>query len=184
MFNLKVYSEKFEQALDHFREELKKVRTGRAHINQLDGVKVQAYGATMPLNQVASVTTPEAQLLLITPFDPANIQAIATAIREDQALGLNPVDDGRVVRVPVPPLTEERRKQIVKLASEKAEECRIVLRGVRQEANKEVKRLKDAKDISEDDAKRLEAEIDKAMAEVSTTLDEIFKNKEKEILTI
>ena len=184
MFDIKLYEKKFNQVLDHFQEELKKVRTGRAHVSQLDGVMVEAYGATMPLNQVAGVTVPEAQMILITPFDPANIQAIAAAIRADQALGLNPADDGRVIRVPVPPLTEERRKQIVKQAGEKVEETRISLRSVRQDAFKDIKRRKDAKEFSEDDAKRLEKEIDKLISDSNTQIDEVFKNKEKEILTI
>lgn len=184
MFNIKPYEEKFNQAIDHFKEELKKIRTGRAHVNQLDGIIVQAYGTPMPLNQVANVTVPEAQMLLITPFDPANLQDIASAIRADQTLGLNPSDDGRVVRVPVPPLTEERRHQIVKQASEKVEEVRIALRNIRQDAFKDIKRGKEAKDFSEDDAKRFEKEVDNQMSELGAKIDEIFKDKEKEILTI
>jgi ribosome recycling factor len=100
---------KFDAAVEHFRDELKKLRTGRANAGMLDGVIVEAYGAQMPLIQVASISTPEPQLLQINPFDPNNIQAIAAAIRNNQSLGLNPTDDGRVVRVPIPPLTEPRR---------------------------------------------------------------------------
>ena len=184
MFETKVYEQKFNQALDHFREELKKIRTGRAHVAQLDGISIEAYGVAMPLNQVANITAPEAQMLLITPFDPTNISAISAAIRADQTLGLNPSDDGRVVRVPVPSLTEERRHQIVKQTSEKVEESRIALRNIRQEAFKEIKRRKDDKDFSEDDAKRYEKEIDKLMADISLSIDDSFKDKEKEILTI
>lgn len=184
MFDTKVYEEKFSQALDYLHEELKKIRTGRAHVNQLDGVMVEAYGVAMPLNQVASVSAPEAQMLLITPFDPTNIPAISASIRNDQALGLNPSDDGRVVRVPVPSLTEERRHQIVKQASEKTEDAKIVLRNIRQDAFKEIKRLKEAKDLSEDDAKRLEKEIDRQMSELGVQIEQIFKDKQKEILTI
>ena len=184
MFETKVYEQKFNQALDHFREELKKIRTGRAHVAQLDGISIEAYGVAMPLNQVANITAPEAQMLLITPFDPTNISAISAALRADQTLGLNPSDDGRVVRVPVPSLTEERRHQIVKQTSEKVEESRIALRNIRQEAFKEIKRRKDDKDFSEDDAKRYEKEIDKLMADISLSIDDSFKDKEKEILTI
>ena len=96
-----------DHALQHFSDELKKVRTGRAHIDMLSGVSIEAYGQRMPLNQVANITAPEAQQLLVTPFDPSNINAITQAIRDDQGLGLNPSDDGRVVRVPIPALTEE-----------------------------------------------------------------------------
>ena len=103
---------KIEAALAHFEEELKKVRTGRANAGMLEGVMVEAYGTPMPLNQVASIAVPEPQLLQVTPFDPNNLQAISAAIRDNQSLGLNPADDGRVVRVPIPPLTEERRREM------------------------------------------------------------------------
>jgi len=184
MFDTKSYQQRFESAITHFEEELKKVRTGRAHASMLDSIHVEAYGQKMPLNQVASVSAPEPQLLQITPFDPSNLQAIAGAIRADQSLGMNPSDDGRVVRVPIPPLTEERRRDIVKQTSEKVEETRIALRNIRQDALKEAKRLKDAKELSEDDVKRIEKGIDDDMSTYNARIDEIFKAKEKEILTI
>ncbi len=184
MFDTKPYDNRFAAAIAHFEDELKKVRTGRAHPSALDSIFVEAYGQKMPLNQVANVMAPEAQLLTITPFDPSNIQAISAAIRADQSLGFNPSDDGRIVRVPIPPLTEERRKQIVKQTSEKVEEARIALRTVRQDALKEAKRLKDAKEISEDDQKRAEKAIDDSMATLNAKIDTLFKDKEKEILTI
>ncbi|MES2630896.1 MAG: ribosome recycling factor [Patescibacteria group bacterium] len=184
MFNQKQYEDRFESAVLHFVDELKKVRTGRAHPTMLDGITVEAYGARVPLNQVANVTVPEAQLITITPFDPSNIQNVVAAIRNDQSLGLNPSDDGRLIRVPIPPLTEERRKQIVKQTSEKVEEARIALRNVRQDAFKEIKRLKDAKEMSEDDQKRSEKAIDDSVASSNAKLDITFKEKEKEILTI
>ena len=121
MFDSSEYEVAMKNAVARFENELKKIRTGRAHPDMLSTIKVEAYGEFMPLNQVASVTSADATMLLVTPFDPANIQNIAKAIREDQALGLNPSDDGHVVRVPVPPLTEERRKEIVKTASSKVE---------------------------------------------------------------
>ena len=102
MFDTKPYEDKFQLALLRFEDELKKIRTGRAHPGQLDGVKVEVYGTLLPLNQVSNITAPEAQLLMITPFDPSNITAISAAIRNDQSLGFNPSDDGRVVRIPVP----------------------------------------------------------------------------------
>ena len=184
MFDTKPYEDKFSAAVSHFEDALKKVRTGRAHPNMLDSINVEAYGQKMPLNQVANVTVPEAQLITITPFDPTNIQVIVTAIRNDQALGLNPSDDGRVIRVPIPPLTEERRKQIVKQTSEKVEEARIAMRNIRQEAFKEIKRLKDAKEMSEDDQKRSEKAIDDVIADSNNKLDGAFREKEKEILTL
>ncbi len=184
MFNLSQYEDRFSQTVSHFEDELKKVRTGRAHPTMLDSIQVEAYGNRVPLNQVANVTAPEAQLLTITPFDPTNLQAIVAAIRADQALGLNPSDDGRLVRVPIPALTEERRKQIVKQTSEKVEEARIALRNIRQDAFKEAKRLKDAKELSEDEQKRAEKSVDESMATHNATLDSVFKDKEKEILTL
>ncbi len=184
MFNLNSYEEKFKGAVTHFEDELKKVRTGRAHPSMLDSIQVEAYGQKMPLNQVANVTAPEPQLLTVTPFDPSNIQAVAAAIRADQTLGLNPSDDGRLVRVPIPPLTEERRRQIVKQTSEKVEDARIALRNVRQDALKEVKRLKDAKEMSEDDQKRNEKQIEDLIGQYNTQIESVFKEKEKEILTL
>lgn len=184
MFDTKQYEARFSAAVVHFQDELKKVRTGRAHPSMLDSIQVEAYGQKMPLNQVANVVAPEPQMLTITPFDPSTLQTVVAAIRADQSLGLNPSDDGRLVRVPIPALTEERRKQIVKQTSEKVEEARIALRNIRQDALKEVKRLKDAKEISEDDQKRFEKSIDDSMATFNAQLDTAFKDKEKEILTI
>lgn len=184
MFDTKPYEDKFSAAVAHFEDELKKVRTGRAHPNMLDGIQVEAYGQKMPLNQVANVTASEPQLLTVTPFDPSNIQLISAAIRQDQALGLNPSDDGRVVRVPIPPLTEERRKLLVKQTGEKVEETRIALRNVRQDAFKEAKRKKDAKELSEDDVKRVEKTIDETVTRFNTQIDALFRDKEKEILTL
>lgn len=184
MFDTKPYKDRFEAAATHFGDELKKVRTGRAHPTMLDSIMVEAYGTMMPLNQVASVTAPEGQLLQVTPFDPSNIQAIAAAIRADQSLGLNPSDDGRVVRVPVPALTEERRKQLVKQTGEKVEDARIALRNIRQDALKEVRRQKDAKQLTEDDAARTEKAIDELMATQTAAIDHLFRDKEKDILTI
>jgi len=184
MFDTKPYEDRFHAAAAHFEDELKKVRTGRAHPGMLDGLTVEAYGQKMPLNQVANVTASESQLLSITPFDPSTIQAISAAIRNDQSLGLNPSDDGRVVRVPIPALTEERRKLLVKQTSEKVEEARIALRNIRQDALKEAKRKKDAKEMSEDDLKAIEKSIDASMATVNSNLDLAFKEKEKDILTL
>lgn len=184
MFDTKPYEDRFELAIMHFTEELKKVRTGRAHPSQLDGVKVEVYGSMMPLNQCANITAPEAQLLQVTPFDPGNISAISAAIRADQSLGFNPSDDGRVIRVPVPPLTEERRRQLVKQTSEKVEDTKIAMRNIRQDAQKEAKRKKEAKELSEDDVKRIEKSIDASIAAANIKIDEIFKNKEKEMMTI
>lgn len=184
MFDTKLYEVKMDGALEHFGEELKKIRTGRAHPDMLASVMIEAYGSKMPLNQAANITAPEAQMLLITPFDPSNIVAISTAIRDAQSLGFNPSDDGRVVRVPVPALTEERRHEMVKALGDKVEECRIALRNIRQDALKDARRRKEAKELSEDDAKGIEKEFDKLMGDYQIKIDQQLKAKEAEILTI
>ena len=184
MFDTKPYEEKFELAIAHFEEELKKVRTGRSHPAMLDGILVEVYGQKTPLNQVANITAPEPQLLQVTPFDPSNVQPIAAAIRADQSLGFNPSDDGRIVRVPVPSLTEDRRHQLVKQTGEKVEEARIALRNIRQDALKDAKRKKDARELSEDDIKRIEKGIDDDIATHNSKIDAIFRAKEKDILTL
>lgn len=184
MFDTDPYELKMQAALDHFEAELRKVQTGRAQPSMLDGIKVEVYGTLLPLNQAANVTAPEPQLLQITAFDPSNIPAISAAIRNDQSLGLNPSDDGRVVRVPIPPLTEERRKQLVKQTSEKIEEARIGLRAARQDALQDAKRQKDAKTLTEDDVKAVEKAIDGLVANYQAKIDVIFKAKEQDILKV
>lgn len=184
MFDSKPYETRMSQALAHFEEELKKLRTGRANPGMLDGIFVEAYGQKMPLIQVATITVPEPQLLQINPFDPSNLQAIVAAISADQSLGLNPSDDGRLVRVPIPALTTERRQQIVKQLNEKVEETRIALRNVRHDALKEAKNKKDAKELSEDDVKRIEKGLDDSMRDTQAKLDAVAKAKEQEIMTI
>lgn len=184
MFDTKPYEEKMAHALEHFQDELKKISTGRAHPGMLDGVMVEAYGAKVPLNQVGNIVVPEPQLLQINAFDLSTVKAISDAIRNEQSLGFNPSDDGRVIRVPIPALTGERRQQIVKLLGEKVEECRIAMRTVRQDAFKQAKIKKEAKELSEDDVTRVEKEIDRVMGEKQIELEGVSKAKEQEILTI
>ncbi|HSX33908.1 MAG TPA: ribosome recycling factor [Candidatus Saccharimonadales bacterium] len=176
--------QKFSAAVGHFTEELKKVRTGRASASMLDGVMVKAYGTDMPLNQVANVTAPEAQLIQITPFDPSNIQAIASAIRDNPTLGLNPSDDGRVVRVPIPPLTEERRRELAKTLGSKVEDCMVTMRNIRHDALDAVDKAKKDKLVGEDDAKRLEKQVDDAMGRAKADVEAAAKTKETEIMTL
>lgn len=175
---------KLTSAVAHFNEELKKLRTGRAHSSILDGIMVTAYGTPMPLNQVANVTAPEAQLLQITPFDPSNIAAINDAIRNDQSLGLNPSDDGRVVRVPIPALTTERRQAIVKQLSEKVEETMIATRSIRHDTLDTLKEAKNDKDISVDDYNRYEKQVDELMVKTKQEIETTARAKEQEIMTI
>lgn len=175
---------KLDGAVAHYSEQLKSLRTGRAAASMLDGVMVEAYGQPMPLNQVANVTAPEAQLLQITPFDPGNIQAIASAIRDNPSLGLNPSDDGRVVRVPIPALTEERRRDIVKQLGSKHEDAMIALRNIRREALDTVDQAKKDKEIGEDDAKRLTSQIEDAIKSTTAQIETTTKAKETEIMTV
>lgn len=182
--DLQSYRIKMQQAVEHLTDELKKVRTGRAHPSIIEGVLVEAYGTPMPLNQVANITVPEPQLLQITPFDPSNIAAVAAAIRVEQSLGLNPSDDGRVVRVPMPPLTEERRRQIVKSLGDTVEEARVSLRNIRHDALKDAKTKKEAKELSEDDVKRFENQITEVINEFNKSIDAAFKAKEAEIMSV
>ncbi|MCA9300979.1 ribosome recycling factor [Candidatus Saccharibacteria bacterium] len=182
--DVNMYKVKMQSAVDHLVEELKKVRTGRAHPSIIEGVTVEVYGQTMSLNQVANITAPEPQLLQVTPFDPTNLQAISTAIRNDQAMGLNPSDDGRVVRVPMPPLTEELRRQIVKSLGDTVEEAKISLRNIRHDALKEAKRAKDAKEMSDDDVKRFDTQITEAINDFNSKIDSAQKAKEQEIMTV
>ena len=181
MFDTKEDRKKMEGVVERFKDEMRKVRTGRAHPDMLSGIKVEAYGQFMPLNQVANITAADATLLVVTPFDPSNIQTIASAIRADQALGLNPADDGRVIRVPIPPLTEERRKEIVKTASGKVEDAKKAIRNAREDARKAVK---NAEEMSEDIKKRAEKEIDELTKEFTDKIDSEFKAKSDEIMKI
>lgn len=182
--DIKQFEEKMKQAVAFFGEDVKKVRTGRAHPTMLDGIMVTAYGSPMPLIQVANVTAPEAQLLQITPFDPSNLQAIASAIRDNPTLGLNPSDDGRVVRVPIPALNEERRREYVKVLNGKVEDTLVRLRGVRHDAMDAIASAKKDKAIGEDDAKRLEKQVDEAMNKARAEVEAAAKAKEAEIMTV
>lgn len=175
---------KLNAAVEHLQGELKKLRTGRAQPSMLDGVMVEAYGSQMPLNQTATISAPEAQLLQITPFDPNNLQAIATAIRNNQSLGLNPTDDGRVVRVPIPTLTEERRRDLAKQIGEKVEDCMIAMRNIRHDALKTADTAKKDKAMSEDDVKRVQKQMDDLMAQQKQSVDQLAKAKETEIMTV
>ncbi len=174
----------FQVAFSHLEDELKKFRTGRASTGMLDGVMVEVYGSQMPLVAAGSITVPEAQLIQITPFDPGNIQAIAAAIRDNQSLGFNPADDGRVIRIQVPPLTTERREQLVKQLGEKSEECFIRARNARHEALNEAKKLKSDGKITQDDEHRLTKQVDDEMASLKKKVEEAIAIKEKEILTV
>jgi ribosome recycling factor len=175
---------KLNQATGHFKDELQKMRTGRAHPGMLDSIMVQAYGQAMPLKAVASITVPEPQQLQITPFDANNLKAISEAISGDQSLGLNPADDGRVVRVQIPPLTQETRQQMVKVLHQKLEETMIAGRNVRHDAIHMVEQSEKDKNIGKDERFHLEKQIDDLLAQQKRDAEELTKSKEQEILTV
>ncbi len=176
--------QKLQAAVSRFRDDLKTLRTGRAHPSMLDGIMVEAYGAKMPLIQAGSITAPEPQLLQITPFDPSNLAAISTAIRDNQALGLNPMDDGRVVRIQIPPLNEERRRDFVKILNSKVEDCMVSLRNIRHDALKEVDQAKKDKDVGQDEADRMAKQVDEVMNNAKSEVEAAAKAKEAEIMTV
>ena len=167
--------------IEHVRRELGGVRTGRASVNILDTVHVDAYGSQMPLNQVASLSIPEPSLIVAQPFDPSLMGAVEKAIRAAN-LGLNPANDGKVVRIPVPPLTEERRKELSKLVHKFAEEGRNGVRQVRREANDKLKKLLKDHKISEDDERRGLDEVQKITDQHVAMIDDLQKKKDTELL--
>src|SRR3954470_14942461 len=172
---------RMEAQIDHVRRELSGVRTGRASVNILDTVHVEAYGAIMPLNQVASLSIPEPTLLLASPFDPGLMNAIEKAIRSS-SLGLNPINDGKVVRILIPALTEERRKELSKIVHRHAEEGRNGVRQVRREANDKLKKLLKDHLISEDDERRSLEDVQKITDQQIGQIDELQKKKDGDLL--
>lgn len=176
--------DKLKVAVEHFTSELNKLRTGRAHPSMVEDVMAEAYGAKTPLKQLATITTPEAQLIQISPFDPSTMSDIASSIRNNQSLGLNPVDDGRVIRIQVPTLTTERRQLIVKQLGEKQEEANIGVRKARQDAMSTIDKAKKDKSISEDDAKRMQTDVEKAISDTKTEIENLAKSKEQELMTV
>ena len=167
--------------IDHVRRELAGVRTGRASVNILDSVHVEAYGSQMPLNQVASLSIPEPSLIVAQPFDPSLMGAVEKAVRSSN-LGLNPTNDGKVVRIPIPPLTEERRKELSKLVHKHAEDGRNGVRQVRRDANDRLKKLLKDHSISEDDERRGLDEVQKMTDQHISIIDDLQKKKDGELL--
>ncbi len=178
------FKSKLELATAHFKEEINKLRTGRAHPSMLDGVMVEAYGQGMPLKGVASISVPEPQLLQITPFDPSNLQPIAEAIRNDESLGLSPTDDGRVVRINLPPMTAENRQDMVKVLHQKVEDCMIAARNARHEAFHKGEQAERDKKVGKDERFQFEKQVDELLAKHKTDIDELAKTKEQDILTV
>jgi ribosome recycling factor len=183
MFNDKTYNQKMDKTIEVFSKELTSLRTGRANAAMLDLVKVDVYGQAMPLNQVSSITTPDARTINIQVWDLNNVPLIDSAIKKSE-LGLNPQIDGQLIRLPVPDLNEERRIEIKKVIKSIGEKCKVSIRNIRREANDELKNLTKSKDISEDDEKKNEKIVQGFTDEHIKTIDQKVENKEKEIMTI
>lgn len=173
---------RMDGVIEHLRHELQGVRTGRASIGILEGVQVEAYGTRMPINQVATLSVPEPTLIVATPFDPSLMGAVEKAIRASD-LGLNPANDGKVVRVPVPPLTDERRKELSRHVHKMSEEARNNVRNVRRDANDRLKKLLKDRKISEDDERKSLDEVQKLTDQHVQMIDDLQKKKDAELLT-
>jgi ribosome recycling factor len=181
-----IYSQlksRMDKAVEDFRKALIATRTGRASVHMLDGVSVEAYGSQMPLNQVATVHAPEPQLITVQPYDPSQLLHIEKAIRSAE-LGLNPMNDGKIIRVPVPPLTEERRKEMVRHLHKVLEDHRTAIRNIRRDGNDAIKKALREKKITEDEEKRATNEIQKLTDDEIKKMEEMCKAKEKEVMEI
>ena len=175
---------KMEKAIEHLQVELGALRTGRASVALVDNITVEYYDAMQPLKAIAQISTPDARTIAITPWDKGALTAIEKALRENQALGLTPSNDGQVIRLSIPPLTEERRREIVKSLGSKIEDSRIVLRNIRQDVLRDVKRLEKDKKITQDDVKFAEAELNKKIDQFHKRVEEVEAAKTAEIMAI
>jgi len=183
MFKDIIYKDKMSKTIEVFVKELSSLRTGRANASMLDLVKVDVYGQQMPINQLGSITTPEARTINIQVWDLNNVNLIDSAIKKSE-LGLNPQIDGQLIRLPVPDLSEERRNEMKKIIKSMGEKCKISIRNIRREANDELKKLLKSKDISEDDLKKNEKKIQDHTDDNINQIDQKVISKEKEIMTI
>jgi len=183
MPTIQVVKKQMDEAIEAVRREFATVRTGKATPAILDTVRVEAYGAVMPLNQVATISTPEAALIVVQPFDRSLMGDIEKAILQAD-LGLNPANDGQVIRLPIPPLNEERRREYVKLLGKMAEEARISIRHARRDGNESVKSLVKDGELSDDDGRRVTDEIQKLTDRYIRQIDELLQGKEKEVMTV
>ncbi|MDX9996771.1 MAG: ribosome recycling factor [Phenylobacterium sp.] len=180
---LSKYKDRMDKAIAVLKEEFASLRTGRASSSLLDQVQVEAYGSTVPLNQVAAVSVPEPRMIVVNVWDRGAVVSVEKAIRASE-LGLNPVVDGQSLRIPIPPLTEERRRELAKLAGKYAEQQRVAVRNIRREANDDLKKAEKAGAISQDELKRMEAEVQKITDQEIKLIDEALKTKEQEIMQV
>lgn len=175
--------EKMEKAVSVAKDDMGSIRTGRANPSMFNKIHIEYYGAITPITQVASITTPEARLVVIKPYEPSNLRDIETAIRNSD-LGVNPTNDGNLIRVAIPQLTEDRRKELVKQAKAKGEDAKVAIRNVRRKAVEELKRIQKDGEAGEDEVVRAEKEIDKTTADYVHQVDELVKHKENELLEV
>ena len=182
-FNDKNYSLKMDKTIQSFKKDISTLRTGRANASMLDIIKVDVYGQKMPINQLGTITTPEARTINIQVWDLNNVSLIDSSIKKSE-LGLNPQIDGQLIRLPVPDLSEERRNEMKKIIKSMGEKCKISIRNIRREANDELKNLLKKKEISEDDEKKFEKEVQNNTDNHIKIIDEKVSSKEKEIMTI
>jgi len=173
--------EQMTKSLEFFKQQIAKVRTGRANASILDNIKVDYYGSPTPITQIATINVPDAKTIVIQPWDPSTLGAIEKAIKQSD-LGFNPMNDGRILRIPVPPLTEERRKEIVKFCKKLTEDAKIAIRNIRRDQIELIRKAEKEKQLTEDDKKLGEEKIQKVTDEFIKKIDEIFSTKEKEIM--
>ena len=183
MFNEKSYSLKMDKTIEVFSKELSSLRTGRANAAMLDLIKVDVYGQQMPINQIGSITTPEPRMINIQVWDQNNVSLVDAAIKKSE-LGLNPQIEGQLLRLPIPELNEERRTEIKKMIKSMGEKCKVSIRNIRREANDELKKLLKTKEISEDEEKNFEKNVQNITDKHIQIVDEKVSSKEKEIMTI
>ena len=183
MFDDKSYNQKMDKTFDVFIKELSSLRTGRANASMLDLIKVDVYGQKMPINQISTITTPDARMINIQVWDLNNVLLIDAAINKSE-LGLNPQIDGQLIRLPIPDLSEERRNEIKKMIKSMGEKCKISIRNIRREANDQLKNLLKSKDVSEDEEKKYEKIVQTCTDNYIKKIDEKIISKEKEIMTI
>ncbi len=183
MFSVQNYNQKMNKTIEIFNKELGSLRTGRANANMLDLVKVDVYGQKMPINQLGTITTPEPRMINIQVWDLNNVNLIDSSIKKSE-LGLNPQIDGQLIRLPIPDLSEERRNEMKKMVKSMGEKCKVSIRNIRREANDSLKNLLKKKEISEDDEKKNEKEVQVITDKFIKLIDDKVSSKEKEIMTI
>ena len=183
MFDLEVYQNKMEKAIDVLRREFSGLRTGRASVSLLDSILVEAYGSKVPLNQVSNLSVPESRLITVQVWDESLTNTVENTIRNSN-LGLNPMIEGNLIRIPIPELSEERRKEIAKIASKYSEDSKIAIRNIRRDAMENIKSLEKNKDISQDESYKFSDEVQKITDSLIEKIDTLLTEKEKDILTV